>query len=137
MAPSSRDGTRVVHRSEASAVRRAVMTTIVTPPARSPPPDRGTEQQRDDVLGPNEIGRLSAEDKAQGRHASRPSEIPARGWRAVFQRLVREAISDEVGTAAASCGFYAMLALFPAISVAISLYRLVADPVAVESRLEG
>ena len=39
--------------------------------------------------------------------------------------------------AAASCGFYAMLALFPAISVAISLYGLVADPVAVESQLEG
>ena len=39
--------------------------------------------------------------------------------------------------AAASCGFYAMLALFPAISVAISLYGLVADPVAVEGQLEA
>ena len=39
--------------------------------------------------------------------------------------------------AAASCGFYAMLALFPAISVAISLYGLIADPVAIESQLEG
>ena len=116
------------------------MTTVVTPPPRPPPPDQGTEQQepqRDDVLGPDEVGRFSAEDKAQGRHAGRPSEIPPRGWWAVFRRVVREAISDEVGMAAASCGFYAMLALFPAISVAISLYGLIAVPVAVESQLEG
>jgi membrane protein len=85
----------------------------------------------------DDVGRFSAEDKAQGRHAGRPSEIPPRGWRAVFRRVAREAISDEVGMAAASCGFYAMLALFPAISVAISLYGLVADPVAIEGQLEG
>jgi membrane protein len=140
MAPRGRDGTPLVHRSQASAVRRAVMTTAVTPPPRAPLPGQGTgqqEPQRDDVLGPDELGRFSAEDKARGRHAGRPGEIPPRGWRAVSRRLVREAISDEVGMAAASCGFYAMLALFPAISVVISLYGLVADPVAVESQLEG
>ena len=117
-----------------------MLTPAVTPPACPPSPDPGTGQQeplRGDVLGPDEVGHFSAEDKAQGRHAARPGEIPARGWRAVLRRVVREAISDEVGMAAASCGFYAMLALFPAISVAISLYGLVADPVAVESQLEG
>jgi membrane protein len=51
--------------------------------------------------------------------------------------VVSEAISDEVGMAATSCGFYALLALFPAISVAISLYGLVADPLTVEGQLEG
>ena len=51
--------------------------------------------------------------------------------------MAREAISDEVGMAAASCGFYALLALFPAISVAISLYGLVADPISVEGQLEA
>jgi membrane protein len=116
------------------------LTTVVTPPARPPPPDRGTERRgprRDDVLGPEEVGRFSAEDEAQGRHAGRPSEIPLRGWWAVFRRVAREAISDEVGMASASCGFYAMLALFPAISVAISFYGLIADPVAIGSQLEG
>jgi membrane protein len=51
--------------------------------------------------------------------------------------VAREAISDKVGMAAASCGFYALLALFPAISVAISLYGLVADPLWVEGKLEA
>src|SRR4051794_4329245 len=92
---------------------------------------------RGDVLGPDEVGRFSAEDKAQGRHARRPGEIPPRGWWAVLRRVVREVTSDEVGMAAASCGFYAMLSLFPAISVSISLYGLVADPAAIEDQLAG
>lgn len=92
---------------------------------------------RTDVLAADEVGRFSARDLAQGRHAAHPGEIPAQGWWAVLLRVMREAISDEVGMAAASCGFYAMLALFPAISVAISLYGLIADPVAIEAQLEG
>ena len=108
------------------------------PPLQRDEPRTGPhELLRDDVLSANEIGIVSAEDIAQGRHAGRPSEIPQQGWWAVIRRVAREAISDEVGMAAASCGFYAMLALFPAISVAISLYGLVADPVAIESQLEG
>ena len=120
-------------------MRRAILTTVVTPPVRSAPPDHGTgpQEPRDDVLSADEVGRFSAEDRAKGRHAGRPSEIPPHGWWAVVRRVMREAISDEVGMAAASCGFYAMLALFPAISVAISLYGLIADPVAIESQLEG
>jgi membrane protein len=79
----------------------------------------------------------SAEDGALGRHAGRPGEIPGRGWLAVLRRVANDAISDEAGAAAASCGFYALLALFPTISVAVSLYGLVADPLAVEGQLEG
>jgi membrane protein len=139
MAPGS-DRTPLRHRSPASAARRAVVGGVTPPPTCPPPADQGTPQQqepRDDVLGPDEVGRFSAEDKAQGRHAGRPGEIPPRGWWAVLRRVVREATSDEVGMAAASCGFYAMLALFPAISVSISLYGLVADPAAIEDQLAG
>lgn len=38
---------------------------------------------------------------------------------------------------AAGCAFYALLALFPAISVLISLYGLILDPTALEHQLEG
>jgi membrane protein len=38
---------------------------------------------------------------------------------------------------AASCGFYALLALFPAISVLISLYGLLLDPAQVEHQLQA
>lgn len=95
------------------------------------------EPERDDVLGPGEVRQFSAEDMALGRHAGGPRQIPWRGWRAILRRVANEAISDEVGTAAGNCAFFAMLALFPAISVAISLYGLFADPLTVEARLEG
>ena len=95
------------------------------------------EPARDDVVPASEVGRFSAEDEAIGRHARRPSQIPPRGWWAVVRRVLREAVSDQVGMAAASCGFYAMLALFPAISVTIALYGLIADPIAIERQLES
>ena len=40
---------------------------------------------------------------------------------------LREAVTDQVALAAAGCGFYATLALFPAISMLISVYGLVFD----------
>ena len=119
-------------------MRRAVLATVDSASSlRTFGPRNGPQEPRVDVLGADEVGRFSAEDRAKGRHAGRPSEIPPHGWWAVVRRVIREAISDEVGMAAASCAFYAMLALFPAISVAISLYGLIADPVAIESQLEG
>ena len=102
MAPVSRRGVTLAHRSEASATRRPVLTAIVPPPAPSAPPeevsDQGQGQQeprRDDTLEPDELGPASAEDKALGRQAGRPGEIPPRGWLAVLRRVMREAISDE------------------------------------------
>ena len=76
---------------------------------------------RTSLVKPRQRTRRSAGRRVTG-------EIPPRGWLAVLRRVTSEAISDEVGIAAASCGFYALFALFPAISVAISLYGLVADP---------
>ena len=48
---------------------------------------------------------------------------------------LREAITDQVALAAAGCGFYATLALFPAISVLISVYGLAFDVLSVEQQL--
>jgi membrane protein len=132
MGAATRNGEELRHRSKMSAERRKVASESA-PPASA----QGAEVPRDDVLGPDEITRFSAEDKALGRHANKPTEIPLRGWGAVMRRVAREAVSDEAGTAAASCGFYALLALFPAISVAISLFGLVANPATVEGQLEA
>jgi membrane protein len=48
---------------------------------------------------------------------------------------LREAVSDQVALAAAGCGFYATLALFPAISVLISVYGLAFAVQSVEQQL--
>jgi membrane protein len=64
-----------------------------------------------------------------GRGAARP------GWRQVILGALREATTDRISLAAAGCGFYATMALFPAISVLISVYGLVFDAQSVEQQL--
>jgi membrane protein len=101
-----------------------------------------SEPERDDVLGPREIARPEgrveeARKRGLGHHARKPSEIPAPGWWQVLKRVWAETISDQMSIIAAGCAFYALLALFPAISVLISLYGLAFDPTAIERQLEA
>lgn len=46
-------------------------------------------------------------------------------WRGVLQATLRASLSDRVALAAAGCAFFATLALFPAMSMLISVYGLV------------
>lgn len=57
------------------------------------------------------------------------------GWLAVARRIWREAVSDRISLVAAGCAFYAMLAIFPLLSLLISVYGLVFDPSTVEPQL--
>ena len=91
-----------------------------------------------DVLAPEgqpvastvaEAERLANEPDAEalGRHADRPSAIQWPGWKAVIRRTALEMLTDRVALVAAGCAFYGTLALFPAISMLISVYGLVFD----------
>ena len=103
----------------------------VEPPPDAPPP-------RLDAAGPGaEARRLLQEPEAEelGRLADSPSEIPWRGWRRVVRRTFLEMLSDRASLTAAGCAFYATLALFPAISMLISIYGLLFDPLTVEPQL--
>jgi membrane protein len=75
-------------------------------------------------------------DVPLGRHATRPSHIPWRGWRQVIRRTYLEMISDRISLVAAGCAFYATLALFPAITMLISVYGMIFDPLTVEPQLQ-
>src|ERR1700709_2404794 len=50
-------------------------------------------------------------------------------------RTLRASTTDRVSLVAAGCAFYATLALFPAISMLISVYGLVFDPLTAEPQL--
>jgi membrane protein len=67
----------------------------------------------------------------RGRHASRPSEIPALGWWDIGWRVWSEVGEDRVMLVAAGATFYLLLALFPALAAFVSLYGFVADPATV------
>lgn len=70
----------------------------------------------------------AAREPGRGRHASTPSEIPARGWKDILFRIYGNIGEDRVMLVAAGVAFYALLALFPAIAALVALYGLFADP---------
>jgi membrane protein len=75
-----------------------------------------------------ERGRGGAGEVDRGREAERPTHVPARGWRDVLLRVKADIKEDQVGLIAAGVAFYAMLALFPTLVAAISIYGLRVDP---------
>ena len=106
------------------------MTEPAEPPDSPVPPLPG----RADVI---DAARATAapDSRALGRMADSPVDIPWSGWKRVLRRTWREIISDRVALVAAGCAFYGTLALFPAISMLISLYGLIFDPATVEPQL--
>jgi membrane protein len=56
-------------------------------------------------------------------------------WIALLGSTLRASTTDRVSLAAAGCAFYATLALFPAISMLISVGGMVLDPVTAEQQL--
>jgi membrane protein len=63
-----------------------------------------------------------------GRDAARPYHIPLKGWWQVAQRVWSESARDNLSVVAAGCAFFALAAIFPALSALILLYGLSADP---------
>ena len=59
--------------------------------------------------------------------ARNPLEIPARDWRPILLRTVREFSDDQIPAVAAGVTFFGLLSLFPALGAFASLYGLFAD----------
>jgi membrane protein len=74
-------------------------------------------------------------ERDRGRTATKPSEIPAKGWKDILWRVYREISDDRVMSVAAGVTFYALLAIFPGIAAFVSLYGLVADPTTINAHL--
>ncbi len=93
-------------------------------------PRKPVPKARGDMIDPSVMAR-SPRAAELGRLARHPLEIPWAGWRHVIMRTAREVITDRISLSAAGCAFYATLALFPAISMLVSIYGLVFDPATV------
>jgi len=79
---------------------------------------------------------MTAGGAARGRRAEAPHQIPARGWKDVLVRTIREFKDDQISTAAAAAAFYAWLALIPAAIGAINVYGLVASPKQIRGQID-
>jgi membrane protein len=77
---------------------------------------------------PLELQRLRAVQPGRGRTAAHPGQIPWRGWKDIFWRAYQEIQEDRLLAIAAGVVFFALLALFPAITAIVSMYGLFAKP---------
>jgi membrane protein len=79
----------------------------------------------------------AALESGRGRHASTPSDIPARSWKDILFRIYGNIGEDRVMLVAAGVTFYVLLALFPAIAALVALYGLFADPSQIASQVNS
>lgn len=73
-------------------------------------------------------GGLDSTHADRGRDAERPGDIPASGWRDILIRVKRRCAEDRLSIVAAGVAFYALITAFPAVTVLLSVYGLVAHP---------
>src|SRR5436305_231648 len=66
------------------------------------------------------------DDQGRGRRATAPWQIPWKGWKDILLRTWQEFNNDPLLAVAAGVVFYALLALFPAITALVSSYALFA-----------
>lgn len=86
-------------------------------------------------FGARTEGPPTTRDDGRGRQAEKPTEIPAKGWKDILWRVYERVQHDRVMLVAAGVTFYALLALFPAITALVSIYGLFADPVTLQEHL--
>jgi membrane protein len=72
----------------------------------------------------------------RGRTAESPEEIPARGWWDIAVRVRRRIVADNVDIIAGGLALFALLAAFPALAAAVSIYGLFASPASIAGHLQ-
>jgi membrane protein len=72
----------------------------------------------------------------RGRHASSPSDIPAKGWKDILLRVYANISKHRVLALAAGMTYYSILAIFPAIAALVAMYGLFADPMTITKHLD-
>ncbi len=70
-----------------------------------------------------------------GGDADRPARIPLRGWKQIGLRVFHNLGNHNVSLMSAGVGLFALLAVFPALNVAVTLYALIATPADILSHL--
>lgn len=76
----------------------------------------------------NDDGRQARSDGGRGLLASKPSDIPARGWKDILWRVYENINNHRIMAVAAGVTFFILLALFPGIAALVSLYGYLPIP---------
>jgi membrane protein len=87
------------------------------------------------VNEPLQVQLARAKERGRGRQATAPTEIPWKGWKDIFWRVIQQASEDRLLSIAAGVVFYGLLALFPAVTALVSCYGLFANPGGINNHL--
>jgi membrane protein len=114
--------------------RRAVRSGSTAPKAGSDSGDEAARQTSPSHIGRDarEVARTQAD---RGRQATRPTEIPAKGWKDIALRTYRDVGENRIMLVSAGVTFFALLAIFPAVAALVSVYGLVADASTINDQL--
>ena len=107
---------------DANAAAPERLRASATPPPRSPHSGPVNDRSR-------------AAERGRGRQARSPWQIPWRGWKDILWRSYKKMNDDRLLAVAGGVVFYALLALFPAVTAFVSLYGLVADASTIDQHL--
>ena len=84
---------------------------------------------------PRHIQDERACEPGRSRRAKKPWQIPWTDWKDILWRTYQQLSEDRLVAVAAGVVFYALLAVFPAITALVSLYGLFADPGTISQHL--
>jgi membrane protein len=74
---------------------------------------------------------------ARGREATRPQDIPPRGWWDVLRRSWQEVSDNNIFLISGGVTYSILLALFPALAALVSIYGLLLDPGQIEQQVDA
>jgi membrane protein len=116
------------------SVAATAFLAIVPPPRRPAPqtrPRADPAEKSERPFGeprsseePRNLELRRAQERERGRHASHPLQIPWKGWYDILWRTYREMQTDRLLSIAGGVSFFALLAIFPAITALVSAYGL-------------
>jgi membrane protein len=75
-------------------------------------------------------------EQAAGADATKPQQIPARGWKEIARRTRQAMKTDKLGTLAAGVSYYATLAVFPGLIAIVTIFGLIANPATIVTGVE-
>ena len=82
--------------------------------------DKGESVRSVDLARSREAGR--------GRGAITPEQIPPRGWKDIFWRVLWSISANRILSTSGGVAFFALVAIFPGIAAVVALYGLFSDP---------
>jgi membrane protein len=119
---------RIRERVEEKAARRAAAAKEAAERASEPPPSSPADQPPKDA--PDERA-------LPGVHATKPTQIPLRGWVQIVKRAWAENNADNMPIIGGGVAFFGFLAILPTLTATISIYGLVASPQTVADQIHS